>query len=148
VYGYLGVSDSGGLETSTNSEIEGISEEQGPPMNLFSLLKFLSVFIATRKFRQRFLTKDVERLLVTISHLLLDQDRVTLGNLIQSCLMTLVDSFTDEEWKSSCGNIAAHISRSAFCFPSAMWGFHLYKSFFSLILQCETISACGLQADH
>ncbi|CAM6015848.1 unnamed protein product [Sphagnum balticum] len=111
VYGYLGVSDSGGLETSTNSEIEGTSEEQGPPMNLFSLLKFLSVFIATRKFRQCFLTKDVERLLVTISHLLLDQDRVTLGNLIQSCLMTLVDSFTDEEWKSSCGNIAAHISR-------------------------------------
>jgi hypothetical protein len=48
VYGYLGVSDSGGLETSTNSEIEGTSEEQGPPMNLFSLLKFLSVFIATR----------------------------------------------------------------------------------------------------
>jgi hypothetical protein len=111
VYGYLGVSDSGGLETSTNSEIEGTSEEQGPPMNLFSLLKFLSVFIATRKFRQRFLTKDVERLLVTISHLLLDQDRVTLGNLIQSCLITLVDSFTDEEWTSSCGNIAAHISR-------------------------------------
>jgi hypothetical protein len=57
------------------------------------------------------LTKDVERLLVTISHLLLDQDRVTLGNLIQSCLITLVDSFTDEEWTSSCGNIAAHISR-------------------------------------
>ncbi|CAK9855010.1 unnamed protein product [Sphagnum jensenii] len=111
VYGYLGVSDSGGLETSTNSEIEGTSEEQGPPMNLFSLLKFLSVFIATRKFRQCFLTKDVERLLVTISHLLLDQDRVTLGNLIQSCLITLVDSFTDEEWTSSCGNIAAHISR-------------------------------------
>jgi hypothetical protein len=102
----------------------------------------------SRKFRQRFLTKDVERLLVTISHLLLDQDRVTLGNLIQSCLMTLVDSFTDEEWTSSCGNIAAHISRSTFCFPSAMWGFHLYKSFFSLILKCETISTCGLQADH
>jgi hypothetical protein len=89
------------------------------------------------------LTKDVERLLVTISHLLLDQDRVTLGNLIQSCLITLVDSFTDEEWTSSCGNIAAHISRSTFRFPSAMWGFHLYKSFFSLILKGETIQHVG-----
>jgi hypothetical protein len=51
VYGYLGVSDSGGLETSTNSEIEGNI------MSLFSVS--VSLGKKTYNFLDWFLVEDI-----------------------------------------------------------------------------------------
>eukprot|EP00249_Psilotum_nudum_P017314 c26256_g1_i2 orf=299-1762(+) len=110
-YGYLEISTEAESSSDRGSDKETLQVE-GPPHNLGSLLRFLSVCCKTRYLHEVFSAQEAAALLVIISTLLLDRELLSFAILIYECLETMVDYFREDEWASACKQIAMTVSSS------------------------------------
>ncbi|XP_024003832.1 uncharacterized protein LOC18027425 [Eutrema salsugineum] len=85
---------------------EADSESQGPPQNIRAWLKFVAACCQIRCKNPIFTTSQVEQIAEILVWLLLDRALQGLSLLLQECLISVIGSFKEEEWVSSCKEIA------------------------------------------
>ncbi|CAA7017921.1 unnamed protein product [Microthlaspi erraticum] len=98
-----------GFKTNPSQDVElaeADSESQVPPQNIRAWLKFVAVCCQIRCKNPIFSTSQVEQLAEILVWLLLDRGLQGLSLLLQECLISVIGSFKEEEWVSSCKNIA------------------------------------------
>ncbi|XP_010414588.1 PREDICTED: uncharacterized protein LOC104700724 isoform X2 [Camelina sativa] len=95
------------INSSQDVELtEADSESQGPPQNIRAWLKLVTACCLIRCKNPIFSTSQVEQIAEILVLLLLDRGLLGLSLLLQECLISVVGSFKDEEWVSSCKKIA------------------------------------------
>ncbi|XP_023640259.1 uncharacterized protein LOC17888683 [Capsella rubella] len=99
------------LNSSQDVELtEADSEFQGPPQNIRAWLKLVTACCQIRCKNPIFSTSQVEQIAEILVLLLLDRGLLGLPLLLQECLTSVVGSFKDEEWVSSCRKIATSLA--------------------------------------
>lgn len=101
-YGYLG-------SVFSNNQRPGaveILEAEGPPHNLGSLLRFLTVSFKTECLHQDLSPAEAGKLMVLVATLSLDRRLLCYGALIQECLESIANHFTEDSWATFCEKIA------------------------------------------
>lgn len=78
----------------------------GPPQNIRAWIKFITICCQTKIKNNIFTSSEVERLAEAIICLFLDRQFQGMTMLLCECLQSLINYFTDEEWKACCENIA------------------------------------------
>ncbi|XP_033130879.1 uncharacterized protein LOC103829709 isoform X1 [Brassica rapa] len=95
------------INSSQDAEIpEADSKSQGPPQNIRAWLKLVSACCQIRCKKPIFTASQLEQLAEVLVWLLLDRGLQGLSLLLQECLISVTESFREEEWVSSCKNIA------------------------------------------
>ncbi|CAG7902408.1 unnamed protein product [Brassica rapa] len=85
---------------------EADSKSQGPPQNIRAWLKLVSACCQIRCKKPIFTASQLEQLAEVLVWLLLDRGLQGLSLLLQESLISVTESFREEEWVSSCKNIA------------------------------------------
>ncbi|AEC08083.1 actin protein 2/3 complex subunit-like protein [Arabidopsis thaliana] len=85
---------------------EADSECQGPPQNIRAWLTLVTTCCQFRCKKPIFTTSQVEQIAEILVSLLLDRSLLGLSILLQECLISVIGSFKEEEWISSCKKIA------------------------------------------
>lgn len=106
-YGYIGslISNDQIMEETTEFET-------GPPHNLGSFLRLLTMSFNKRHLHQAYSRADVESLAVLIASLSLDRSLLCFGILVQQCLNSILNSLTEDEWAISIERIAMSMTRN------------------------------------
>ncbi|XP_057456079.1 uncharacterized protein LOC130747226 isoform X2 [Lotus japonicus] len=86
------------------------SEMGGPPQNIRAWIRFVTACCLIRTKRAIFSTVEAEEIVEIIICLLLDRQFQGLLVLLNDCMQAIVNYFTDQEWHSSCENIAKFIA--------------------------------------
>lgn len=89
--------------------IETESEDScswGPPSNIRAWIKFVSACVAARSTYSIFSASEVEELVVVITCLFLDRQLLGLTVILNECLVSTINFFTNDEWNISCKSIA------------------------------------------
>ncbi|CAH2060332.1 unnamed protein product [Thlaspi arvense] len=95
------------INTSQDVELaEADSESQGPPQNISAWLKFVAACCQIRCKNPLFTASQVEQIAEILVWLLLDRGLQGLSLLSQECLVSVIGSFKEKEWVSSCKKIA------------------------------------------
>ncbi|XP_010510682.1 PREDICTED: uncharacterized protein LOC104786908 [Camelina sativa] len=105
--------DTYGFRINSSQDVELTetdSESQGPPQNIRAWLKLVTACCQIRCKNPIFSTSQVEQMAEILVLLLLDRGLVGLSLLLQDCLISVVGSFKDEEWVSSCRKIAISLA--------------------------------------
>ncbi|KAL9300950.1 hypothetical protein AtEden1_Chr2g0248131 [Arabidopsis thaliana] len=85
---------------------EADSESQGPPQNIRAWFTLVTTCCQIRCKKPIFTTSQVEQIAEILVLLLLDRGLLGLSILLQECLISVIGSFKEEEWISSCKKIA------------------------------------------
>lgn len=109
IYGYL--EDCMGDEQTLSEDKEDF-EYDGPPENIRSWVKFVAACCRARKSRSILTTSEAENLAVMVTRFFLDRKLLCLSGILQECLSSIVNFFTDEEWLASSDIIAFSLSCS------------------------------------
>ncbi|XP_061339959.1 uncharacterized protein LOC133286544 [Gastrolobium bilobum] len=86
------------------------SDIRGPPQNLRAWVKFVTACCLIRSKKPIFSTAEAEEIVEIIICILLDRLFQGLLVLLNDCMQAIVNYFTDQEWCSSCENIAKFIA--------------------------------------
>ncbi|CAE6017176.1 unnamed protein product [Arabidopsis arenosa] len=101
--------ESYGFRISLSQDVElaeADSESQGPPQNIRAWLTLVTTCCQIRCKNPIFSTSQVEEIAEILVLLLLDRGLLGLSLLLQECLISVIGSFKEEEWVSSCKKIA------------------------------------------
>uniref|UniRef100_A0A1J3IVI2 Coiled-coil SMC6 And NSE5 INteracting (CANIN) domain-containing protein n=1 Tax=Noccaea caerulescens TaxID=107243 RepID=A0A1J3IVI2_NOCCA len=101
--------ESYGFKTNSSQDIklaEADSESQVPPQNIRAWLKFVAACCQIRCKNPIFSTSQAEQIAEIIVWLLLDRGLQGLSLLLTECLISVIGSFKEEVWVSSCKKIA------------------------------------------
>ncbi|KAG7572802.1 hypothetical protein ISN44_As09g011550 [Arabidopsis suecica] len=101
--------ESYGFRISLSQDVELAdvdSESQGPPQNIRAWLTLVTTCCQIRCKNPIFSTSQVEEIAEILVLLLLDRGLLGLSLLLQECLISVIGSFKEEEWVSSCKRIA------------------------------------------
>ncbi|KAG7568320.1 hypothetical protein ISN45_Aa04g011490 [Arabidopsis thaliana x Arabidopsis arenosa] len=101
--------ESYGFRISLSQDVEladADSESQGPPQNIRAWLTLVTTCCQIRCKNPIFSTSQVEEIAEILVLLLLDRGLLGLSLLLQECLISVIGSFKEEEWVSSCKEIA------------------------------------------
>ncbi|GAU41239.1 hypothetical protein TSUD_97730 [Trifolium subterraneum] len=103
-YGFLfKFSSSAGHESSD-------SDSGVPPQNIRAWIRFVTSCCLIRNKKAIFSTVEAEEIVEIIICLFLDRQFQGLLVLLNDCMKAIVNYFTDQEWRSSCENIAKFIA--------------------------------------
>ncbi|QHO24462.1 uncharacterized protein DS421_12g372440 [Arachis hypogaea] len=103
-YGFL-------FEFSSSGEPKNLDSDTGePPQNIRAWLKFVTACCLIRSKRPVFSVVEAEELVEIIICLFLDRQFQGLLVLLNDCMQAIVNYFTDQEWHSSCGNVAKFVA--------------------------------------
>ncbi|KAL9296803.1 hypothetical protein ACSQ67_022699 [Phaseolus vulgaris] len=86
------------------------SDIEGPPQNTRAWIRFVTVCCLIRSKKAIFSTVEAEEIVEIIICLFLDRQFLGLLVLLKDCMEAIVNYFTDQEWCSSCENIAKFIA--------------------------------------
>ncbi|XP_004506066.1 uncharacterized protein [Cicer arietinum] len=103
-YGFLFKFSSSGERESSDSNNEG------PPQNIRAWIRFVTSCCLIRSKKAVFSTVEAEEIVEIIICMFLDRRFQGLSMLLNDCMQATVDYFTDQEWCSSCENIAKFIA--------------------------------------
>nr|GLL43140.1 uncharacterized protein LOC109193036 [Ipomoea trifida] len=107
VYGFLLDAPS---KSSSSMELDHLdSYSSGPPQNIRSWIKFVSV-ICQRKMCSVFSTEEVEGLIVVIICMFMDRQLLGLSLILDECLHSLISFFNESEFDVSCVKIAKSLT--------------------------------------
>eukprot|EP01018_Ginkgo_biloba_P020677 Gb_35172 [translate_table: standard] len=111
IYGYI---EDCIVDEPMLSKMENVEdfETDGPPENIHSWLKFLAACCRARKSRAILSPIQAENLVVMVIRFFLDRRLQCLSCLLQECMVSIVNFFTDEEWASSMKRIASSLCHS------------------------------------
>ncbi|KAJ9554701.1 hypothetical protein OSB04_009315 [Centaurea solstitialis] len=99
------------LEDSSDAEmVLGDSECMGSPQNIVAWIKFVAACSKARNTHFIFSKSEAEELIVVIICLLLDRQLLGLSVDLNECMLSLVNFFTDDEWSSSCAEVAKSVA--------------------------------------
>ncbi|XP_025641683.1 uncharacterized protein [Arachis hypogaea] len=99
------------FEFSSSGEPKNLDSDTGePPQNIRAWLKFVTACCLIRSKRPVFSVVEAEELIEIIICLFLDRQFQGLLVLLNDCVEAIVNYFTDQEWHSSCENIAKFIA--------------------------------------
>ncbi|RDX88128.1 hypothetical protein CR513_30318, partial [Mucuna pruriens] len=104
IYGFLFKFSSGAEPNNLDSDIEG------PPQNIRAWIRFVNACCMIRSKKAIFSTVEAEEIVEIIICLFLDRQFQGLLVLLNDCMEAIVNYFTDQEWCSSCENIAKFIA--------------------------------------
>ncbi|KAK7312603.1 hypothetical protein VNO77_36578 [Canavalia gladiata] len=104
IYGFLFKFSSSADPTSSDSDIGG------PPQNIRAWIRFVSACCLIRSQKTIFSNAEAEEIVEIIICLFLDRQFQGLLVLLNDCMQAIVNYFTDQEWCSSCENIAKFIA--------------------------------------
>ncbi|XP_027909000.1 uncharacterized protein LOC114168405 [Vigna unguiculata] len=105
IYGFLFKFSSSSEPNSLDSDVEG-----RPPQNTRAWIRFVTVCCLIRSKKEIFSTVEAEEIVEIIICLFLDRQFLGLLVLLKDCMEAIVNYFTDQEWCSSCENIAKFIA--------------------------------------
>ncbi|BAT90508.1 hypothetical protein LR48_Vigan08g147000 [Vigna angularis] len=105
IYGFLFKFSSTSEPNNSDSDIEG-----RPPQNTRAWIRFVTVCSLIRSKKEIFSTTEAEEIVEIIICLFLDRQFLGLLVLLKDCMEAIVNYFTDQEWCSSCENIAKFIA--------------------------------------
>ncbi|XP_016439262.1 uncharacterized protein LOC107765164 isoform X1 [Nicotiana tabacum] len=108
VYGFL--LDSSSKSLSSMEIVDGDSDSAGPPQNIKSWIKYVSVCCQARSTCSIFSTSEVEDLITSVICLFLDRQLLGLSSALNDCLHSLVSFFSDDAFHSSCQKIAKAVT--------------------------------------
>ncbi|KAG4994554.1 hypothetical protein glysoja_008259 [Glycine soja] len=103
-YGFLFKFSSSAEPNNLDSDIEG------PPQNIRAWIRFVSACCLIRSKKAIFSTVEAEEIVEIIICLFLDRQFQGLLVLLNDCMEVIVNYFTDQEWCSSCENVAKFIA--------------------------------------
>ncbi|KAK7262252.1 hypothetical protein RJT34_29816 [Clitoria ternatea] len=104
IYGFL-------FKFSASAELNNLeSDIGGPPQNIRAWVRFVTVCCLIRSKKAIFSAVEAEEIVEIIICLFLDRQFQGLVVLLSDCMQTIVNYFTDQEWCSSCENIAKFIA--------------------------------------
>nr|GMD67240.1 SMC5-SMC6 complex localization factor protein [Ipomoea batatas] len=107
VYGFLLDAPS---KSSSSMELDHLdSDSSGPPQNIRSWIKFVSV-ICQRNMCSVFSTEEVEDLIVVIICMFMDRQLLGLSLILDECLHSLISFFNESEFDVSCVKIAKSLT--------------------------------------
>lgn len=109
IYGYL--EDCMGDEQMLSEDKDDFVYD-GPPENIRSWVKFVAACCRARKWRSILTASEAENLAVMVTRFFLDRKLLCLSGILQECLESIVNFFTDEEWVASSDIIAFSLSCS------------------------------------
>ncbi|XP_019199355.1 PREDICTED: uncharacterized protein LOC109193036 [Ipomoea nil] len=108
VYGFLLDAPS---KASSSMELDHLdSDSSGPPQNIRSWIKFVSVICQVRNTCSVFSTEEVEDLIVVIICMFMDRQLLGLSLILDECLHSLISFFSDSEFDVSCVKIAKSLT--------------------------------------
>ncbi|MED6160897.1 hypothetical protein PIB30_055541 [Stylosanthes scabra] len=103
-YGFL-------FEFSSSGEPKTLDSDTGdPPQNIRAWLTFVTACCLIRSKKPVFSVVEAEELVEIIICLFLDRQFQGLLGLLNDCMQAIVNYFTDQEWHSSCENIAKFVA--------------------------------------
>ncbi|WJX44102.1 hypothetical protein P8452_31123 [Trifolium repens] len=103
-YGFL-------FKFSSSAEHERSDSDSGvPPQNIRAWIRFVTSCCLIRNKKAIFSTVEAEEIVEIIICLFLDRQFQGLLVLLNDCMKAIVNYFTDQEWRSSCENIAKFIA--------------------------------------
>ncbi|CAN4120387.1 unnamed protein product [Withania somnifera] len=108
VYGFL--SDFPSKSSSSMEIVDGDSDSAGPPQNIKSWMKYVSVCSQARTTRSLFSTSEVEDLITSVIYLFLDRQLIGLSSALKDCLHSLISFLSDDAFHSSCQKIAKSLT--------------------------------------
>ncbi|TXG73779.1 hypothetical protein EZV62_002358 [Acer yangbiense] len=80
------------------------------PQNLIGWIKFTAACCQARSKKSIFMTKEAEELVEVVTSLFLDRRFLALSVLLSECMQSVINYFTDQEWKTSCQKIAKSLA--------------------------------------
>ncbi|RYR23268.1 hypothetical protein Ahy_B03g068522 isoform E [Arachis hypogaea] len=99
------------FEFSSSGEPKNLDSDTGePPQNIRAWLKFVTACCLMRSKQPAFSVVEAEELIESIIRLFLDRQFQGLLVLLNDCMQAIVNYFTDQEWHSSCENIAKFVA--------------------------------------
>ncbi|CAH8342166.1 unnamed protein product [Eruca vesicaria subsp. sativa] len=101
--------ESYGFRISSSQDVqlaEAGSKSQGPPQNIRAWLKFVAACCQIRFKKPIFTASQLEQIAEILVWLLLDRSLQGLSLLLQECVVSVTESFKEEEWVSSFKKIA------------------------------------------
>ncbi|KAG4385374.1 hypothetical protein GLYMA_12G080600v4 [Glycine max] len=104
IYGFLFKFSSSAKPNNLDSDIEG------PPQNIRAWIRCVTACCLIRSKKAIFSTVEAEEIVEIIICLFLDRQFQGLLVLLNDCMEAIVNYFTDQEWCSSCENIAKFIA--------------------------------------
>ncbi|XP_059314728.1 uncharacterized protein LOC132065373 isoform X1 [Lycium ferocissimum] len=108
VYGFL--LDSPFKSSASMEIVDGESDSAGPPQNIKTWIKYVSVCCQARTTRSVFSTSEVEDLITSVICLFLDRQLLGLSLVLKDCLHSLISFFSDDVFHSSCQKIAKSLT--------------------------------------
>ncbi|KAF3618693.1 putative Shugoshin-1 [Capsicum annuum] len=108
VYGFL--LDFPSKSSSSMEIVDGASDSAGPPQNIRSWIKYVSVYCQARTKHSVFSTSEVEDLITSVICLFLDRQLIGLSSVLTDCLHSLISFFSDDAFHSSCQKIAKSLT--------------------------------------
>nr|GMD73594.1 uncharacterized protein LOC109193036 [Ipomoea batatas] len=108
VYGFLLDAPS---KSSSSMELDHLdSDSSGPPQNIRSWIKFVSVICKVRNICSVFSTEEVEDLIVVMICMFMDRQLLGFSLILDECLHSLISFFSDSEFDVSCVKIAKSLT--------------------------------------
>ncbi|KAK9079104.1 hypothetical protein SSX86_000774 [Deinandra increscens subsp. villosa] len=158
-YGFLLHSPTNDSKDSSDTEmVPGEPECTEPPQNIRAWIKYVAAFSQSRNIHCTFTASEAEELVVVIVCLLLDRQLLGLSIDLNECMLALVNFFTDDEWSSSCVNVAKSVAsrvpkdmnsvRAVECIPAvhgpskllrSAIAFHILLGFFDKVEDEEVV---------
>ncbi|XP_054812585.1 uncharacterized protein LOC129313467 isoform X2 [Prosopis cineraria] len=86
------------------------SSPGGPPQNIRAWVRFVTACCLIRSQKAMFSAVEAEEIIEVIICLFLDRQLQGLLIILNDCMQAIVNYFTDQEWSSSCENIAKFIA--------------------------------------
>ncbi|CAA0815032.1 Unknown protein [Striga hermonthica] len=112
-YGFL--MDSSSKLSSEVDMVNADSMTAGPPQNIRSWIKFVTSCSQRRDANIIFSTQETEDLVITIISLFLDRQLLGLSIVLHESLLSLINSFQDDEWPASCKKVAKSLAHRLPC---------------------------------
>ncbi|KAJ8749952.1 hypothetical protein K2173_013867 [Erythroxylum novogranatense] len=102
-----------GFLFSISSPAESVNKnsgDRGPPKNISVWIKFIAAYCHARSKQPTFSASEAEEFIEIIIFLYLDTQLQGLLIQLYECLQSVISCFTDEEWSTSCVNIAKSLA--------------------------------------
>ncbi|GMY15940.1 hypothetical protein FCV25MIE_11179 [Fagus crenata] len=102
-----------GFQFKFSSNVESLHTDSncgGPPQNIRTWIRFAAACCCVRNKQSIFSTSEAEELVEVIICLFLDRQLQGLVVLLYECMQSLINYFTDDEWKTSCNKIAKSLA--------------------------------------
>ncbi|KAK4255159.1 hypothetical protein QN277_008191 [Acacia crassicarpa] len=103
IYGFL-------FNFSSSAETMETDSSRGPPQSISAWVRFVTACFLIRSQKAIFSAAEAEEMVEIFICLFLDRQLQGLWMLLNDCMQAAVNFFTDQEWSSSCENIAKFIA--------------------------------------